>query len=91
MIARPIAASWRSTLSIKAVSSASSPAAGSSSARYGGTHGECARDLEEPLVDVRERARRRVESAAIADEGEEAFGDGGALLVVLRGKERSGP
>ena len=45
-----------------------------------------ARDLDQPLVDVRQRARGRVERTAIADEGEQAFGERGARRVVLRAR-----
>ena len=58
--------------------------------QYGGTYGKRARDLDQPLVDVRERPGGHVDRTAIADEGEQAFGGGGARLIVLRGKERGG-
>ena len=58
--------------------------------QHGGAHGKRARDLDQPLVDVRERPGGHIDRAAIADESEEAFGDGGALGIVPRGKERSG-
>ena len=77
-------------MSINAVSAASRPGGRFVERQHGGTYGKRARDLDQPLVDVRECPGGHVDRAAIADEGEQAFGDGGARGIVLRGKERGG-
>ena len=59
----------------RSVSASSRPAAGSSSSSTRGRKRERARDLDQALVDVRQRAGERVERAAIADEGEQALGE----------------
>ena len=59
-----------------------SPAAGSSSASTLGADRKRAGDLDQPLVDMRERTRRPIERTAVADEGEQAFGDLGIVAVL---------
>ena len=53
-------------------------------------HGKCARDFDQALVDMRQRAGRPFERARLTDEGEQAFGDRGALRIALEPNSEAG-